>query len=335
VSALVLDSREPRIAEFCQEWAADDYRQVSGAGVPVGVPVPGRGRRTVADGHEGRGGGPPSAFAESIRMWRQRLGWTQEDLSEASGLSTRAIRSLEKGRILKPRRTTVQLLADALQVPRARLMATIRRDAVVDDDESVGAVGNGGNSGDGGHPDDRAPTPRQLPPVFGALSADATTAAWSEISRVLHSCRTATQPRAAVLNVVGGSKDRKNQASALAIRAAHSAGEAFPDGQLYADLGGDPTVSPDTVLRRFLRTLDPRAAEHVPASASAFATDELAALLRSQLADRRMLLLVDRAATAEQVRPLIPAAPGCALVVTSVMMLELPFGAVHVTVSRV
>lgn len=102
--------------------------------------------------------------------------------------------------------------------------------------------------------------------------------------------------------------------TALALRWAHRVAERFPDGQLYADLGGhgegEPAL-PRAVLGEFLRALGVHR-DHVPESEA-----ERSALCRSLLADRRVLLVLDNARSAEQVRPLLPGAPGCAVVVTS------------------
>ncbi|GIJ57863.1 AfsR/SARP family transcriptional regulator [Virgisporangium aurantiacum] len=89
---------------------------------------------------------------------------------------------------------------------------------------------------------------------------------------------------------------------------------AFPDGQLFVDLHGygpgDP-VPPDTALVGFLRALGVTDA-HVPHSPA-----ERAALYRSRLAGRRMLVVIDNARSSAQVRPLLPGAPGCLTIVTS------------------
>lgn len=102
--------------------------------------------------------------------------------------------------------------------------------------------------------------------------------------------------------------------TSLALHWAHAVRERFPDGQLYADLHGydrrDP-VRPEQALERFLRALGTPAAS-IPPDA-----EHMAAAFRSLLADRRLLLLLDNAATAAQVRPLLPAAPGCVVIVTS------------------
>lgn len=102
--------------------------------------------------------------------------------------------------------------------------------------------------------------------------------------------------------------------TSLALHWAHSVREQFPDGQLYADLRGyDPEapVAAEQVLERFLRALD--------VGAAAIPTDReaMAASFRSLVAGRRMLIVLDNAATAAQVRPLLPGAPGCLVVVTS------------------
>ncbi|OMI36047.1 AfsR/SARP family transcriptional regulator [Streptomyces sparsogenes] len=101
--------------------------------------------------------------------------------------------------------------------------------------------------------------------------------------------------------------------TALALRVAHAVRGHFPDGQLYADLlGQDPApADPAAVLGAFLRALG------IPAPAVPDGTPERAALYRSTLAGRRVLVLLDNARAGAQVRPLLPGAPGCAVLVTS------------------
>ncbi|MET1074149.1 MAG: BTAD domain-containing putative transcriptional regulator [Umezawaea sp.] len=114
--------------------------------------------------------------------------------------------------------------------------------------------------------------------------------------------------------------------SALAVRALHQTREAFPDGQLYLDLAGTSEAprDPAMMLAELLRALGVADAVMPPG------LDERAALYRSRLADRRMLVLLDDAAGARQVRPLLPPSGGCAVVVTSRHRLaDLP-GAEHV-----
>ncbi|UNO42964.1 AfsR/SARP family transcriptional regulator [Streptomyces sp. MST-110588] len=102
--------------------------------------------------------------------------------------------------------------------------------------------------------------------------------------------------------------------TALALHWAHGVTGRFPDGQLFAQLRGWSPLAPlpaAEVLAQFLRALGVPAAD-VPSDEA-----ELAALYRSLLADRRVLVVLDNAESAEQVRPLLPGGPSCAVVVTS------------------
>lgn len=104
--------------------------------------------------------------------------------------------------------------------------------------------------------------------------------------------------------------------SALARHIAHRVREDFPDGQLYADLQGAEAVptDPAEALARFLRALG------VGGSAIPDGLAERAALYRTVLADRRMLVVLDNAADEAQVTPLLPgtgADAGCRVIVTS------------------
>lgn len=100
----------------------------------------------------------------------------------------------------------------------------------------------------------------------------------------------------------------------LALWWAHRAAERYEDGQLYADLRGfgpeDAPADPGDVLFSFLLALG------VPDHRVPPGRTERVALFRSVLAGRRMLLVLDNARDADQVRPLLPGTPGCAVVVT-------------------
>jgi DNA-binding SARP family transcriptional activator len=103
--------------------------------------------------------------------------------------------------------------------------------------------------------------------------------------------------------------------TALALHWAHQAAERFADGQLYVNLRGfDPTntpVHPAEALRGFLDAFG-ISPERIPTSVEA-----QAGLYRGLLTDRRVLVVLDNARDAEQVRPLLPASPTCLVVITS------------------
>ncbi|GHA18230.1 MULTISPECIES: AfsR/SARP family transcriptional regulator [Streptomyces] len=106
----------------------------------------------------------------------------------------------------------------------------------------------------------------------------------------------------------------------LAVHVAHRARPVFPDGQLYVDLqgAGPRPAEPETVLGSFLRALG------TPDTAIPDSLEERSALYRSVLDGRRVLVLLDNAKDAAQVRPLLPGTEGCAALVTSrVRMLDL------------
>ena len=106
----------------------------------------------------------------------------------------------------------------------------------------------------------------------------------------------------------------------LAVHVAHQARGAFPGGQLYVDLqgAGARPAEPETVLGSFLRALGAQDSA-IPES-----LQDRAALYRSLLDGRRVLVLLDNARDAAQVRPLLPGTEGCAALVTSrVRMVDL------------
>ncbi|MER7845127.1 tetratricopeptide repeat protein [Kitasatospora sp. NPDC096077] len=118
-------------------------------------------------------------------------------------------------------------------------------------------------------------------------------------------------PSAQVLVLTGTAGVGK---TSLALHWAHAVRERFPDGQLYANLRGyDPQepMAAAQVLERFLRALD------VPAVAIPTDPEAMASTYRSLVAGRRMLVVLDNASSAAQVRPLLPGVPGCLVVVTS------------------
>jgi tetratricopeptide (TPR) repeat protein len=102
--------------------------------------------------------------------------------------------------------------------------------------------------------------------------------------------------------------------TALAVRLAHEIRDRFPDGQLFVNLHGydtGPPLGPQSALDRFLRALG------VTPQAVPVELEERAELYRSLLAGRRVLVLLDNAATVGQIRPLLPGESGCLVLVTS------------------
>ena len=101
--------------------------------------------------------------------------------------------------------------------------------------------------------------------------------------------------------------------TALATRVAHQLRPRFPDGQLYVNLRGTEAqrLKVEDVLTEFLLELG------ITRSAIPERVDRRAALYRAQLADRRILVVLDNAAEETQVRPLLPGSPGCAALITS------------------
>ncbi|MCK2241856.1 MULTISPECIES: tetratricopeptide repeat protein [unclassified Crossiella] len=102
--------------------------------------------------------------------------------------------------------------------------------------------------------------------------------------------------------------------TALAVHWAHRVRQHFPDGQLYIDLSGyapDAPVRPEQALEGFLHALG------VPTGSVPARFDAQAAHYRSMLDGRRMLVLLDNAGSADQVRPLLPGSGGCLVVTTS------------------
>ncbi|GAB3939545.1 hypothetical protein GCM10027614_21980 [Micromonospora vulcania] len=102
----------------------------------------------------------------------------------------------------------------------------------------------------------------------------------------------------------------------LALRWAHDNLHHFPDGQLHVDLGGFGTATQEAspsavVVRSLLPALGVKPLEIPAEPAAQFA------LYRSLTADRRLLVLLDNARDAEQVRPLLPGSAGCGVIVTS------------------
>ena len=225
-----------------------------------------------------------------LRVRRLQAGLTQEQLAELSGLSVRAISDIERGTTARPRRSSIALLDTALN-----------QAGEDGDTPSSGAASLWGHHVP-------LPIPRQLPqavPGFVGREREL-----NVLTDLLHSVESASG--VVVLSAIAGTAGVGK--TALAVHWAHRAAERFPDGQLYVNLRGydpDHPVPAADVLAWFLRALGVAGPDIPPE------VGERAALYRSLLADRRMLVVLDNTGSAEQVRPLLPGASSCGVLVTS------------------
>jgi len=157
-------------------------------------------------------------------------------------------------------------------------------------------------------------TPRQLPPAAALVGRDYLAA---EAKWLLGREPGAAAPVVVISGAGGTGK------TALARWAAHAVSQHYPDGQLYVELrgstGGGATTS--EILAQFLRALN---APDIPGSQA-----ERLAAYRTLLAGRRVLIVLDDAASGAQVADLVPASPACAVLVTARQRLPEIDGAHH------
>ncbi|GAA3768121.1 XRE family transcriptional regulator [Plantactinospora mayteni] len=232
---------------------------------------------------------PTSPFGDRLRGLRRAAGLTMEQLAEASGVSARAISDMERGHSRAPQVRTLAALADGLRLTdheRAGLEAAARQA------RSPSAAGR----------PRLCELPRGVTDFVGRVG-DLVVA--RETARQVGGG--APPPVLVVHGQPGLGK------TAFAVRVAEDLRDAFPDGALYLDLRGtDPVPLPvGEALIRLLRALD------VGSRQIAGSDDERSAQLRGMFRDRRCLLILDNAGSEAQVRPLLPAAGGCLVVVTS------------------
>lgn len=102
--------------------------------------------------------------------------------------------------------------------------------------------------------------------------------------------------------------------TALAVHWAQTRSQRFPDGQLYLDLHGFDSVPPMSAAHALARCLRALGVAHTAVPRE---TDERAALYRSLLSGRRMVIVLDNARDTEQLRPLLPGSPSCMVITTS------------------
>jgi transcriptional regulator with XRE-family HTH domain len=242
--------------------------------------------------------GEEQSLGALVRWWRERALLTQEQLAERTGLNVRTIRRLESRELQKPRPTSILLLAEALRLnseEQAVLVARVR--------DPFNSWVSHEPAGPGRLVPERA-VPRQLPVGVSVCEGRA--------QELLALERDEDSDTPTIISIEGMAGVGK---TALAVHAAHRLTSRFPDGQLFLDLHGHrrqtAPVEPGAALTRLLGALG------VPGTRVPGHLDDRAALYRSVLAGRRVLIVLDDAAGEEQVRPLLPASPNCRLMITS------------------
>jgi len=256
----------------------------------------------------GGGGANQVGFGEMLRAYRERRLLSQDQLAERSGLSARTIRGLETGKVRHPRSASVRLLADGLRLAgweREQFEAAARTSAGVEPLRAQQVASADGEV-----------APCQLPPGITNFVGRADLV--GQLQQLLKGRPTGpageADAGAVVVSAVAGKAGVGK--SALAVHVAHQLAVEFPDGQLYASLrgagaGGVSPLDPAEILGRFLRALG------VDGGAIPAGVGERAALYRSRLAGRQVLVVLDDAADEAQVSPLLPGSPSAAVLITS------------------
>jgi transcriptional regulator with XRE-family HTH domain/tetratricopeptide (TPR) repeat protein len=249
--------------------------------------------------------GTDAGFGRLLRRERVLRGLTQEQLAEAAGLTSRSIRSLEAGRA-QPRRSTVTLLCDALDLDPGKRQALLRACGFADRSVKIEPERDG-----------PATLPRDIPDFVGRSGLLET------LRDRLLPATAGGAPRIVAINGLGGIGK-----TTLAVHLAHQVRAAFADGQLFADLegGSGRGRDPDAVLGSMLADLG------VPPERLPAGRGSRSALLRSLTADRSLLFLLDNAADTAHVRALLPSSASCAVLVTSRRYLAALEGAHHATI---
>jgi tetratricopeptide (TPR) repeat protein/transcriptional regulator with XRE-family HTH domain len=229
---------------------------------------------------------------------RRVAGLTQEELAERTGLTVRGISNIERGRVARPRRSSLEAIARGLGLGDDQVLRFVRH--YFPDDEATSR-----------QPGPAVVTvPAQLP-----AGSTAFTGRHDEIDTV--NALAGRRDQGVVVAVLEGMAGVGK--TSLAVHWAQSVRTDFPDGQLFANLRGygpGAPAEPGDVLHSFLRAFG------VPATDVPADLDGRSALLRSVLATRSVLVLLDNARSADQVRPLLPGHAGSVVVVTSRTMLH-------------
>jgi tetratricopeptide (TPR) repeat protein/transcriptional regulator with XRE-family HTH domain len=259
--------------------------------------------------------GSGDSFGATLRRFREARGLTQEELAERSGLTARAIGDMERGRSTRPYWRSVRMLTDALELTGQA--ETEFRAAAMTSRELASHEAHASPHDDvaGTHQDSRpgresvSLAPRQLPSGIAHISGRDSELA--ELDELLG--EDVQRARAVIVAAISGMPGVGK--TTLAVHWARRTASRFPDGQLHANLRGfdpaDQPTEPGDIIRGFLEALQVPA-DQIPAS-----LDAQAALYRTLLASRRMIIVLDNARDAAQVRPLLPGSPACIVLVTS------------------
>jgi tetratricopeptide (TPR) repeat protein/transcriptional regulator with XRE-family HTH domain len=239
---------------------------------------------------------PPVTFAALLRRLRTEARLTQEDLAEVSGVRPRSISDLERGVSVSPQRETIRRLADALELAglvRAQFEAVARGRVFPAATEAAGAGG-------------AAAATRTLPRDVASF-----TGRQQELEQLAEAA--AGTGRVVGIHAIGGMAGVGK--TAFAVHAAHRLADRFPAGQIFLPLHGhtpgQAPVDPADALASLLLTLG------VPAGQIPEGLEARMALWRDRLGEKQLLLVLDDAASSEQVLPLLPGAGGSLVLVTS------------------
>jgi tetratricopeptide (TPR) repeat protein/transcriptional regulator with XRE-family HTH domain len=247
---------------------------------------------------------PRGGFAGLLRQLRAEAGLTQEELAEAAGLSPRSVSDLERGIHATAHKDTALLLAGALglaEPARALFVAAARGRAPAADvlaarqDAAAGAF--------------VAAATRGLPRDIAAF-----TGRQAELAQLMGTLTTVAAAGGVVgIHAIDGMAGIGK--TTFAVHAAHRLAGTFPDGQfflpLHAHTPGRRPVDPADALASLLLTAG-LAGPQIPPGLEARATR-----WRDHVAGKKILLVLDDAASHEQVRPLLPGTAGSLVLVTS------------------
>ena len=243
---------------------------------------------------------PALSFAGLLRRLRDEAGLTQEELAEAASLSPRSVSDLERGVNRTARHDTARLLAGALGLTgpqRALFEAAARGHAPADEVLAAGETAP-------------AAATRTLPRDIASFTGRA-----AELAQLAGAVTGAAAAGGGLVGIhaIGGMAGVGK--TAFAVHAAHRLADRFPDGQfflpLHAHTPGQRPVDPADALASLLLTAGVGAQQIPPGLAAR------AGRWRDYLAGKKVLLVLDDAASHEQVTPLLPGTGGSVVLVTS------------------